>query len=118
MEEDIILFPGMPARHFGAMYAKVWEQIRKDFTPYTEAGEAPDQLGADDLRRLIERLLNAVIKMDGNPMDAILYRIDLNERQMREMRSSGKTSESLHVLCEAILRREAQKVWIREQWRE
>ena len=95
---------------------KVVEQIKKDFNwfsleiSFTGLSESPYQELYGQILPLIEELLN-----DNYPkLMAMLYRIDLDEQLINKKLKENNYSDTDEVITDLIIKRELQKVIIRE----
>lgn len=106
--DSLELFPGqLPSVDYQLLYSETWDQIEKDFHPYISLGFKPETLHPGALFEKVQTLLNQLLSDRPSELEAILYRVDLKESQ--------KTS-STEQLAYFIVRREAQKVWLRKSF--
>jgi len=97
---------------------KVVEQIKKDFNwfnfeiTFTGKGESPYQELYVQILPLIEELLND----DYPKLMAMLYRIDLDEEFLNKKLKENHHSDTDEVITDLILKRELQKVIIRDAY--
>jgi|GEM_PF-1077986 hypothetical protein len=104
------------ALDYQSLYKSVAEQIRKDFHPHIEMRAIPFPLSSEWLFNEISRMLGAVIMHQNQNLGAIIYRVDLPEKTTRRTMNSSETGSRLDELAAMILKREAQKVWIRQHY--
>lgn len=111
------LFSGEMTIHpeqFAEMYTAVYEQLKKDFHPYSTLHEAPPSLSSQWLFDEVARLLSDLLRNHPSSLQPFLYRVDISESQMRRAMQTSSPDTKLDQLTWMILRREAQKVWIRK----
>lgn len=119
MDNNNQIFPhgnDLPNVDYQEMYRAVIEQIIKDFHPFSSQIEIPNILSSDFLREQISELIHQVLRNHPTQLHSILYRIDLSEKNLKSVPIELTESERHLVLVEQILRREAQKVWIRKKF--
>ncbi|MEZ4799143.1 MAG: hypothetical protein R2809_05040 [Flavobacteriales bacterium] len=105
---ELDIFPeNLPGISYKELYEKTWDQIAKDFHPYISLEKRPDTLGPQALFDATRDLLTKIMKDSPSDLQAILYRIDLKESQK---------SNHIEQLTYFIVRREAQKVWLRKSF--
>jgi hypothetical protein len=92
-------------------------QLKKDFESCGLDGTFADNLHPDfDL--IIEKVSKEVQKLlKGNKWMELLYRIDISERQFQKLSTEKKEASQEIVLAELIIKRELQKVVIKEFFR-
>jgi hypothetical protein len=114
MSEELIIFPNeLPIESYQSLYQKVCNQIAKDFYPYVEMSDLPEILEASWIKSELQRMLTILVRDQAGALGAVIYRVDLTEKNMRKTMNSSSTNEKLDELAAMILRREAQKVWLR-----
>ena len=97
---------------------KVVEQIKKDFNwfsfeiTFTGEGESPYQELYAQILPLIDEQLND----DYPKLMAMLYRIDLDEAFLNKKLKENHHSDTDEVITDLILKRELQKVIIRDAY--
>lgn len=97
---------------------KVVDQVKKDFNWFsfeiTFSGKAttPYQELFDQILPLIEELLND----DYPKLMAMLYRIDIDEEFLNRQLKTNEQADTDEVITDLILKRELQKVIIRETY--
>ncbi len=96
----------------------VVNQLSKDFHPYASLSEGHSDLNAEWIFAEIKRMLSDVIEKESHSLGYIIYRVDIPEKTMRKAIHGLSGDEKLNVLTELILKREAQKVWIRKSFSE
>jgi hypothetical protein len=98
------------------LYHKVKEQIDKDFHPYGRMTKAPKLLSSDWLFAELKSLIQRVIQQRPTDWTAVLYRIDITEHTLQRELIGLSGDEKWNQLTLLILKREAKKVWIRQQF--
>jgi hypothetical protein len=114
MADSLQIFPGeslLP--DYQELYTRVYLQVKKDFHPYVEITSAPEHLSAEWLLDEIRRMLASVIERQPLSLGSIVYRIDLSEKLVRNVMQSSTSRDRLDEISALVLRREAQKVWLR-----
>lgn len=98
---------------------KVVEQIKKDFNwfsfeiTFTSKEESPYQELYQQILPLIDEMLND----DYPKLMAMLYRIDLEEEFLNKKLKESEHADTDEVITDLIIKRELQKVIIREMYR-
>jgi hypothetical protein len=100
------------------LLAKVVEQIKKDFNwfsfeiTFTNEQENPYQELYQQILPLIDELLND----DYPKLMAMLYRIDLDEGFLNKKLKEAAHADTDEVITDLIIKRELQKIIIREMY--
>ena len=91
------------------------EQLIKDFGMHGfRIDFSGNELTAwNELKMQVQPILYDLYQKNKSSFQALLYRIDISEKQLRELYSAGK-GDFPEMLAEAVLRREFQKVLIRK----
>jgi len=119
MDYSLIIFPKeVNPDDFEELYELVIKQLSKDFHPYASLNEVPSDLNAEWIFSEIKRMLSYVIEKENHSLGYIIYRVDIAEKTMRKTMLGLAGDEKLNALTELILKREAQKVWIRKKFSE
>jgi hypothetical protein len=115
MEDSLILFPNDSLDlNYRELYESTFEQIKKDFYPHVDLGEMPLNLSAELLKEIVEKSLEKLMREEPHSLGAVLYRMDVNEKATKAAIASSKVEDSTRILAFRILKREAQKVWLRK----
>lgn len=115
MEDSLILFPNDSLDlNYRELYESTFEQIKKDFYPHVDLGEMPLNLSAELLKEIVEKSLEKLLREEPHSLGAVLYRMDVNEKATKAAIASSKLEDSTRILAFRILKREAQKVWLRK----
>jgi hypothetical protein len=106
---EIQLFESpLPHLSYAALYQATWDQIIKDFShfclPYEIAQPPHPESMLDGIVHMLESLQGDTLKLN-----SLFYRVDLSEKKQIP-------NGNMHALAMMILRREAQKVWIRSHY--
>ncbi len=119
MESSLILFPEGEALqdNYQILYREVFLQIKKDFHPHANAGDAPDLITPQWLYNKVHELLTEVLSKQASALGAIVYRVDLPEKSTKKNLEFSEEHEQIPNLSMMILRREAQKIWLRRKFR-
>lgn len=110
MSELAEIFSSLPAADHGPLYQAVVRQLQKDFHPYADSVSIPEFLNSDSVKAYSLALLQHLLQEHPTALGAVLYRVDLGEKAAR---IAASDEQATHALALAILKREAQKVWLR-----
>lgn len=117
MSNELIIFPKEVAlEDYQELYRSVVNQLIKDFHPYATIENAPQELSAEWIFAEIKRMISIIIEKESSALGYIIYRVDITERTMQRTMHGLSGDEKLNALAQLILKREAQKVWIRKQF--
>lgn len=119
MDEYSQIFPeqhNLPNPDYQELYKAVLDQVIKDFHPFQLTKDIPTLLHSDFIRIYIAELISEILKTGPSQLSQILYRIDISEKNIKSIPKSLTENERYEVLTDMILRREAQKVWIRKKF--
>lgn len=119
MSNGLNIFPEeavIPIADFKLWFHQVYLQLKKDFHPHIAISESPESLNAEWLFEEVMRMLNEVAQHRNQSLAGIINRVDLSEFQMKKFTYSHHEKDKLHALAKMILRREALKVWIRNNY--
>jgi hypothetical protein len=118
MQELPVLFPEtLPAEDFQGLYRAVCDQIEKDFRPHAQMAKTPQVLTPEWIYSELERMLQEIVARGGADLGAVVYRVDLKETHVRKTMGGSSASNRIKELTSLILKREAQKVWLRKHLR-
>jgi len=118
MADSLDIFPESGVHQdFQPLYQSVYAQVKKDFHPYIMIKEAPELLSSQWLYAEIRRMLTEVIEKQNQSLGPIIYRVDLSEKVVNRTMQSAARADKLDELTLLVLRREAQKIWIRNTLR-
>ena len=91
-------------------------QVVKDFgifgIDFTFSGNA--LTAYEELKQQIKPVLFELFQRDKTRFQALLYRIDISEKQFRKMIGTGENEDFPAMMADAILQREFQKVLTRK----
>ncbi len=62
--------------------------------------------------------VNAVIKQSSTKLNELLYRIDISELQIKKLSKLNPEADFIDIVAELIIKRELQKVVIRQMFKE
>lgn len=113
MTNEITIFPdhSLPSQDYQKLYTAVYLQLSKDFQPFAKIDEKPELLTAEWLFSATKRMLEYILSEQPSSFGQIIYRIDVSENKARRL--MYQSEGSIDVLAEEVVRREAQKVWLR-----
>jgi hypothetical protein len=106
---EIQLFESQfPHLSYAALYQATWDQIVKDFSHFCEPYEVEQPPLPQSMLEGIVHMLET-LQGDALKLNSLFYRVDLSEKKQIPQ-------ANIHALAMMILRREAQKVWIRAHY--
>jgi hypothetical protein len=106
---EIALFDNpLPGMSYDALYRATWEQVKKDFAHFCTPPEIDGAPRPDTMHAAIVDMLH-LLQGDSLKINSLFYRIDLSEKKQIP-------GGDIQALAMMILRREAQKVWIRANY--
>ena len=73
---------------------------------------------SEEIRQQLISLINELIKTDFQALVQLLYRIDVDEKKLKEALKNNSQHDSAPVISELIIERQLQKIKIRHQYRE
>ena len=115
LEESITLFDqNLPGISHTELYELTFLQIQKDFIPYVQIERPIEPLDGQILYLLVKNTITHVVSTQPQSLAPILYRIDLSEKDIRRDQRNISPSEMVSFISQKILRKEAQKVWLRK----
>jgi len=77
--------------------------------PNISVTEIKDQLAA---------YINDLINYDFNKLVSLLYRIDINEKKLKQLLEENPTYNAGHIIADLIIERQIQKLKTRQQFRQ
>jgi len=101
------------------LFLKFKMQLQKDFENCGLNGEFADALVADfDLiLNAVESEIEKLNKISASKLTGLLYRIDVNEAQIKKMMNQRPDGRFNEVVAELIIKRELQKIIIKEHFK-
>lgn len=115
MDDSLIIFPeNAPEIDYQELYHETFFQLKKDFNPYLDCGELPSILNGQILYELTRDWVKIILTEQPSHLGAILYRVDIQERKAKIELHQAMQGDSAETLAQMILKREAQKVWLRK----
>lgn len=115
MKESLILFTNnLPGISHKELYELTFLQIQKDFVPYIEIAKPTESLSSAVLYNIVFEAVSKLITEQPNALASVLYRIDLHESRLRREQQNISAEQMVSFISEKILRKEAQKVWLRK----
>jgi hypothetical protein len=98
------------------LFAQFRSQLKKDFE-----GAGLNGKFADNIPRQLDELAMALVHelepISGKPsLAALLYRVDISERQIREHQAQRQTLLFIEVLSELIIKRVLQKIILKRKF--
>jgi hypothetical protein len=101
------------------LFLKFKLQLQKDFETSNLNGDFAQTL-PQDFDLIINVLITEIEKITKNSqakLNALLYRIDVSEMQIKKAMSLNKNSDFTEVVAELIIKRELQKIIIKEHFK-
>ncbi len=97
---------------------KVVEQVKKDFNwfNFEITFKGKDETPYQELYKQILPLIDELLNDDYPKLMAMLYRIDLDEEFLNRKLKESEHADTDEVIADLILKRELQKVIIREMY--
>lgn len=118
MSKELHLFPDSALTlDYQVLYKEVAAQISKDFYPHVVMDSPPEILSSDWLFCALKKMLTEVVEKKHQALVAIVYRVDLSEKLVNNTMRQTNQMNRLDELTAMVLKREAQKVWIRRNYR-
>lgn len=117
MKNSLTIFPKeVTDKEFAELYEMVVKQLAKDFHPYSTLDSMPQELSAEWIYSEIKRMLSHIVTHENQALGYIIYRVDIPQKTIQSNISNLSGDKKLEKLAELILKREAQKVWIRKNY--
>lgn len=91
-------------------------QIAKDIYPIV-MGEIPETPTLAWIRLRLREAFNDSSDQLNRSLSAILYRIDIPEKRIKQAMAESDANQRLELLVQFVLEREAYKVWLRHHYR-
>ncbi|MFN6379049.1 MAG: hypothetical protein ACK4WD_07225 [Flavobacteriales bacterium] len=115
MEEGLTLFDqNLPGISHAELFELTFLQIQKDFIPYVQVERPEQTLDGETLYLLVKNTITQVLSEQPQNFVPILYRIDLSEKDIKKDQRNISPAEMVSFISQKILRKEAQKVWLRK----
>jgi hypothetical protein len=95
-------------------------QLKKDFENCGINSDFSDELIADFdfILQLLSTEVNHIIKTSNDKLTELLYRIDISELQIKKLGSKNPATPFNQIIAELIIKRELQKVVIKQMFRD
>jgi hypothetical protein len=115
LEEGLTLFDqNLPGISHAELFELTFLQIQKDFIPYVQVERPEQTLDGETLYLLVKNTITQVLSEQPQNFVPILYRIDLSEKDIKKDQRNISPAEMVSFISQKILRKEAQKVWLRK----
>jgi hypothetical protein len=115
LEEGLTLFDqNLPGISHAELFELTFLQIQKDFIPYVQVERPEQTLDGETLYILVKNTITQVLSEQPQNFVPILYRIDLSEKDIKKDQRNISPAEMVSFISQKILRKEAQKVWLRK----
>jgi len=79
--------------------------------------ELPDSIDLNELKEKLTQHINYLIQHDFEKLVALLYRIDVNEKKLKELLQRYSDNNSGEVIAELIIERQLEKIKTRQQFK-
>lgn len=95
-------------------------QIKKDFENCGLNSDFVSKILPDYalILQIVALEVNSIIKQSSTKLNELLYRIDISELQIKKLSKQKADSDFIDIVAELIIKRELQKVVIREMFKE
>jgi hypothetical protein len=97
------------------LYAKLIEQLNKDFNFANEAVDFPQSTSPDELKVQLHEKIYRLMQYKYTELLNLLYIIDVPEENIKQLQGMD-TAELSEQIAYLILRREWMKVWFRNRY--
>jgi hypothetical protein len=100
------------------LFEKFKHQMHRDFE-LSGLSEYSPNISSNHLNLVYDQLLNSVLQIErnsSNGLTTLLYRIDINEHQINTAAHQYPAMPLHHIIVELIIKRELQKVVLKEQY--
>ena len=71
---------------------------------------------SEELRNQLIAFLNDLINKDFNALVQLLYRIDVNEKKLKQLLQQNKNTDASLIIADLIIKRQLQKIATRKQF--
>ncbi|HWH64208.1 MAG TPA: hypothetical protein VNS50_13075 [Ginsengibacter sp.] len=71
---------------------------------------------SEELRNQLISFLNDLINKDFNALVQLLYRIDVNEKKLKQLLQQNKNTDASLIIADLIIKRQLQKIATRKQF--
>ncbi len=118
MSEELDIFPetGLTP-DYQQLYKEVAAQLNKDFHPHVRMSTLPEILSSSWLYDEVKKMLTEIVEHKQQALGYIVYRVDLSENLVNRTLKQSDSHNKLDELTAMVLKREAQKVWTRRNYR-
>lgn len=96
------------------LYSKLLDQLNKDFRFAGISDEISETITPTELHQQLAKIIYALINRNFSDYLNLLYRVDISEGEIKGLDGSDIEKLSANV-SRLILKRECQKVWIRNR---
>ena len=77
--------------------------------------ELPDNIDLNELKEKLTQHINHLIQHDFEKLVALLYRIDVNEKKLKELLQRYSENNSSEIIAQLIIERQLEKIKTRQQ---
>lgn len=81
-----------------------------------EITNSVQQLPSEDIRVKLVSFINDLITEDFNALVQLLYRIDVNEKKLKELLTQNENADAAVIIADLIIRRQLQKIESKKQF--
>ena len=75
-----------------------------------------EQLPPDDVRGKLISFINELINKDFNALVQLLYRVDVNEKKLKELLKQNENADAAVIIADLIISRQLQKIESKKQF--
>ena len=93
------------------------QQLQKDIIQYIDPLLLPE-VDLNIFRQKLAAKINLLINNDFNSLIHILYRLDINEKKLRELLATEPASDAGELIAAMIIERQLQKIKLRRQFKQ
>lgn len=97
------------------LYTKLIEQLNKDLQMSNLDYKFETTIIPAELKKMLNELLNNLIKNNYDDYLNLLYRIDISEQTLLKLKPKS-IEDTIEQITYLILKREAQKVWLKQNF--
>lgn len=76
----------------------------------------PEKISLEQLRQQLSIHINELIKNNFEALLALLYRIDVSEKKLKDVLSNNSTCDAGDIIADLIIERQQQKITFKKQF--
>jgi ribosomal 50S subunit-associated protein YjgA (DUF615 family) len=81
-----------------------------------EATNSIKEIPSDEIRNRLISLINELINYDFHALVQLLYRIDVNEKKLKDLLKENTGTESSSIIADLIIDRQLQKIALKKEF--